>query len=277
MSADQPQVYYLRRARRDDIADVVGLRIEAEKWLAGAGIEQWTVRTTGEENIRAYVDRGTTYVVGDTQGKSVASLTIDGGDPQFWSTEELGESAAYLYKFMVGPGHRGTGLGDALLQWACRRIGELDIPVLRLDCWKTNTKLHKYYLDRGFVHVDTRDAVGRMSGALFERLVELPVAVQGPPITLVDTTSAVSIAPTMSGGFVSNDKDRYDPDGEAAIWVAASQMIENLKRPPMPGDDLDYWNAALDQAARVLDNKARTLRQAAGMYYRPITGVPRED
>jgi len=62
--------------------------------------------------------------------------------------------------------------------------------------------------------------------------------------------------------------DRYDPHGEAAIWLQAAELVMKLRR-----DDADTsWNVALEQAARVLDSEARGIRQRNGMYCRVISG-----
>lgn len=66
----------------------------------------------------------------------------------------------------------------------------------------------------------------------------------------------------------SNEPDRYDPTGEAAIWNQASELVISMQNPELSTD----WNAALEQAARALSNESRGIRQANGMYYRPITG-----
>lgn len=64
----------------------------------------------------------------------------------------------------------------------------------------------------------------------------------------------------------------YDPTGEAATWEAAAALVSSLKRDPMPGDELDYWNTALTQAARALETEGRKVKQANGMYYRVLDG-----
>jgi hypothetical protein len=74
----------------------------------------------------------------------------------------------------------------------------------------------------------------------------------------------------------SNGNDRYDPTGEAAIWQAASNAVAKMKTDQQSED----WNAALEQAARRLENEARGIRQGAGMYHRTISGSryePRDD
>ncbi|WP_040862854.1 hypothetical protein [Nocardia niigatensis] len=67
----------------------------------------------------------------------------------------------------------------------------------------------------------------------------------------------------------ANSNDRYDPTGEAAIWQSAANFVSSMKDAP---DLPEGWAAAFTQAARALENEARGLRQAGGMYYRRISG-----
>jgi GNAT superfamily N-acetyltransferase len=166
---------------------VIQLRRYAEDWLAAAGIDQWTSSSTGDRVIREHFDDGRTYVVEDDAGRVVASLALGDGDPDFWTPQELAEPAMYLYKFITGPTARGTGLGDVLLDWACYKVDMYRHFWLRLDCSRTNTQLHRYYLDRGFHQLDMRSAPGRQSGALFERSAELRMA-RPPRVGLIDAT-----------------------------------------------------------------------------------------
>lgn len=180
--------YRIRGAGQSDLGDVIGLRRYAEGWLASAGIEQWTSSETGERVISAQIETGSTYVVEDPSGRVVGSLALDDGDPDFWTPEELNDPALYLYKFILGPESRGSGLGDVLLDWACYQA-ELGWALwLRLDCRRDNPGLHRYYSQRGFTHLDTRTAPGRQTGALFERAAELRTARQ-PAVELIDGTA----------------------------------------------------------------------------------------
>jgi GNAT superfamily N-acetyltransferase len=179
--------YRIRPASPDDLDDVIELRRYAEDWMAAAGIEQWTSSETGDRVIREHFNDGRLYVVEDHAGYVVASLALGEGDPEFWTPAELAEPAMYLYKFITGPTARGTGLGDVLLDWACNKVELYRNLWLRLDCHRTNTGLHQYYLDRGFHLVDIREAPGRQSGALFERSAELQKATS-PRVRLLDAT-----------------------------------------------------------------------------------------
>lgn len=182
-----PPTYTVRTATEADLDGVIRLRRYAERWLADAGIEQWTSSAKGDRAIRDHFENSRSFVVDDQDGVLAATLTLGDGDPDFWTAKELAEPARYLYKFIVGPGGRGTGLGDVLLDWACYQTELAWKLFLRLDCHRTNTGLHEYYRRRGFCDFANRGAPGRDSGALFQRIAETRLA-RPARVTLVDMT-----------------------------------------------------------------------------------------
>ncbi|MFG1755914.1 GNAT family N-acetyltransferase [Streptosporangium sandarakinum] len=159
----------VREATAEDVDAVVALRIESERWLHAAGIRQWTDRERGIRIIRDRIAVGGMYLVIDEDGTAIASLTLSGPDPDFWDSRDEPDSALYLYKLMITERYRGTGLGDELLDWACEQAEARGKRWLRLDCWRDNQGLQRYYLRRGFEHVRTMVVEGRDSGALFQR------------------------------------------------------------------------------------------------------------
>lgn len=166
----------IREATRDDVESVVALRIESEQWLHAAGVRQWVDRDRGIRIIRDRIASGGTYLVIDADGAVVASLTLDEPDRDFWTDEDEPETAIYLYKLMITKRYRGTGLGDELLDWACAQAEHRGKRWLRLDCWRDNDGLQRYYMQRGFAHVRTMVVEGRDSGALFQRPATLRTA-----------------------------------------------------------------------------------------------------
>ncbi|TLW89244.1 GNAT family N-acetyltransferase [Saccharomonospora piscinae] len=180
--------YTVRPGTAADADTVLQLRRHAERWLREAGIDQWTSSTKGSRAIYRQVADGTTFIVRDDSSAPVGSLCLEGPDTDFWTQQEVQQPASYLYKFMLAAAARGTGLGDALLNWACKRAASQGNRWLRLDCWRSNTALHDYYIRRGFQHVDTRTAPGRQSGALFERPTDVILPVRGE-VELVDETA----------------------------------------------------------------------------------------
>jgi ribosomal protein S18 acetylase RimI-like enzyme len=161
--------YTIRPATPADLDALVGLRTYAETWLRQAGISQWTDHSRGVAIIQAGIEAGDALVVSDPHGDTVASLTLGGPDLDFWTDSDQLDAGLYLYKFMLGPTARGTGLAEALLDWACVQTSRRGKTWLRLDCWRTNTDLQNYYLRHGFTLVRIATAPRRSSGALMQR------------------------------------------------------------------------------------------------------------
>ncbi|MGC4953854.1 GNAT family N-acetyltransferase [Actinomadura citrea] len=160
----------IRRANDDDLPDIIALRSESEKWLAEQGIEQWTSKwdEVGRRKLRDSVQRREAWVVED-EGQTIATVTLNTRpDLDFWRPEVDGP-ALYLYKMLVARKRSGEGVGAEILDWATDRAAKDGFPYLRLDVWRTNHALQRYYLANGFEHVRTEVVPGRDSGACFQR------------------------------------------------------------------------------------------------------------
>ena len=145
------------------------LREEAERWLAAKGLDQYRGPRShlAHDDIDRLFDEGA-FVGWLVDGEVKAVLAFTTHDPDFWTPEEMAEpGVTYITRFMVA--EHGRGYGAALLEAVAEREAARGQKLIRLDCWRTNTGLHKYYLSRGFRHVRTEIVEGRMSGALFER------------------------------------------------------------------------------------------------------------
>jgi len=179
--------YAVRLAVDDDVPALVGLRRHAEQWLHTAGIEQWTRSAYGARVIKEWVYAGSTFVVETDTGETIGTLSLDSADLEIWTEQERSQPALHLYKFIIRSDHRGTGLGDVLLDWACHRAELAGSLWLRLDCWRDNIRLHDYYLRRGFRYLETRTHPVRMSGAMFERPANVRLATDAH-VRLIDRT-----------------------------------------------------------------------------------------
>jgi len=164
--------YRIRRAEAGDLDAILGLRQEAEQWLRERGIEQWT--DSWSEHARKLIADNlaagkTSVVTRDGEDQVVATVTLNGPDLDFWTEADDLDSATYLYKLIVSRSKAGTGLGDAILNWASERAAQDGKRWLRIDVWRDNHGLQDYYLKRGFHHVRTVHRDWRKSGALFQR------------------------------------------------------------------------------------------------------------
>ena len=177
------------------IDEALDLLDEAAAWLRARGVgSQWPTSfrdpSASDVNrdrlgeLRKYADLGQLWVLRDSGhgGQAVATATVTHlPDMDFASQWPDGTSghhfatslwdARYLCRMAVSRSVSGQGVGAVMVDfagWLARNAG---VSTLRLDCSKTNTKLHTYYEGIGFKRVGTAEVPGRLSGALFQKLV----------------------------------------------------------------------------------------------------------
>ncbi|MFD3503912.1 GNAT family N-acetyltransferase [Streptomyces sp. NPDC058642] len=158
----------IRPAGEDDLDTVIELWEHAASWLASQGIDQWQYPPR-EERIEENIAAHECWIVED-DGVPIATITVDDrADADFWSPEEAAEPALYVHRMAVRRDVSGQELGSAMLDWASQQAAAQGKQWLRLDAWKDNGGLHRYYGSRNFSHVRTVEAESRRSGALFQR------------------------------------------------------------------------------------------------------------
>ncbi|SDD92333.1 Acetyltransferases [Streptomyces sp. LaPpAH-199] len=106
-------------------------------------------------------------------GKPIATIQVDNfADPEFWTTEDQPDAALYVHRMAVTRAASGAGIGSLLLDWASARASAQGKRWLRLDTWKDNNGLHRFYKGAGFRLLRIVDLPHRRSGALFQRSTE---------------------------------------------------------------------------------------------------------
>ncbi|MFC5833265.1 GNAT family N-acetyltransferase [Nonomuraea insulae] len=159
-----------RLAVESDTDRVIELRAESERWLDKRGIQQWTAKwdDIGREKIRRNIANRETWVF-EHGDETIATVTLNTRpDLDFWDSDVDGP-ALYLYKLLLARDRAGEGLGADIVNWSVDQAAQRGLPWLRLDVWKTNHGLQRYYLEQGFEHVRTVEVPGRDSGACFQR------------------------------------------------------------------------------------------------------------
>lgn len=166
-------MYRLRPAGVDDIEVLMSLRTEAEDWLQRtAETDQWSDRETGERAIAQWhqtIRDGRSWVLLDQHETPIGTVSRGSADRDFWSDEDRPESAFYMYKLIIRRASAGLGLGSLVLDWVCRVAALEGREWVRIDCWRTNRRLQRYYEQLGFEHVRTEAPAHRKSGWLAQR------------------------------------------------------------------------------------------------------------
>lgn len=156
----------IRRAAPSDLDAFLDVLAAATARLHARGINQWPPRFAPSK-VLPDIEAGRAYIVCDGHEAVGTTILSTNGDTDFWTPSELADPACYVSKIATANGY--GGLGSALLDWCGRETAQLGGKLLRLDAWRTNSDLHKYYLSQGFQHVRTVVLAHRNSGALFER------------------------------------------------------------------------------------------------------------
>ncbi|MGH3568592.1 MAG: GNAT family N-acetyltransferase [Pseudonocardia sp.] len=121
------------------------------------------------ENIRRSASDLALWLAEDPEGRAAGTITVSYQPDRYWRQEDNPTDALYVHRMVIDDGFRGYELGSAMLDWAGRKVQKAGKHWLRLDAWKSNPGLHRYYLHRGFslVRIDTDPA--DPSGACFQR------------------------------------------------------------------------------------------------------------
>jgi GNAT superfamily N-acetyltransferase len=124
-------------------------------------------RRSDERGLRPAIARGEVFTVRD-HDQVVATFTLDDyADPDFWTESDDPKSALYVHRMIVSRAAAGHDLNAAILDWAEQHAAGAGRDWLRLDAWRTNLALHRYYERHGFQHIRTIGLPWRGSGALF--------------------------------------------------------------------------------------------------------------
>jgi GNAT superfamily N-acetyltransferase len=159
----------IQLASHNDVNDVLKLLNEAASWLHTQGFDQWP-NGFSAQRIAPIIDRGEMFIVRTESGHPAATVAVSSnGDADFWTVNELAEPAHYVAKLATSRTVASSGLGELLLRWTVDRAARQGMDWVRLDAWRTNSRLHDYYRRAGWAYIRTEEVAHRRSGALFQR------------------------------------------------------------------------------------------------------------
>lgn len=174
----QNRALHIEEIDREHLSDAITVLDSAARWLSGKGVEQWPASFSGSPKRcaqLAYEAEAGNLFVGYVLNRPMGTMVVtDWQDPDFasgWPEPDL--QAQYILRLAVSEDSRRLipGLGIRLLDWALHLAEIRGASVLRLDCSKTNTRLHEYYEENDFVRIGKVEVPGRKSGMLFERRI----------------------------------------------------------------------------------------------------------
>jgi ribosomal protein S18 acetylase RimI-like enzyme len=163
-------------AESNDLQTVLAVLRDAALWLTVKNIDQWQNYIKPEEDLREWIEQGVAnqevFLV-YLHEKAVATFRLQWADLVFWP-DKNDQLSGYIHSFAVITEFRGQGVGDLVLQWIEAEGLKQKKKYLRLDCNAKNPGLQKYYLDRGFKAVETKEVQGYLN-VFFEKELNTPV------------------------------------------------------------------------------------------------------
>ncbi|MGW4694747.1 GNAT family N-acetyltransferase [Kitasatospora cineracea] len=278
--------YQVRLATPDDVPALMEMRTEAEQWLAEMGIDQWSDPDLGERAMQSWLKRielGSTWVVLNGSSRIAATVSRGRADMDFWNETDDPHSAFYIYKLIVSRAEAGNHLGARILDWASVIAAAEGKAWLRLDVWRNNKGLQKYYEKNGFAHVRTEAPSHRLSGWLGQRQAGtvlhpecLLPAIQTPlPSNLNAELAAIQAEVDELAKRVTRLRSSFDATSTPATGVvrwAYDDVQENLV-------DLDRGMKAAVRSVDAAKTKAATLPDPSDLAWssaprRPIESWP---
>lgn len=164
----------IRRAVPGDLRTVLSILHSVQRWLREQGQDQWPdgSLSLGPARVGRQIRYGEFWIASDGPDPVAVIALSRNADLDFWSPAEVTEPAMYVSKAAVLRKAAGRGLGALLLRWAVDRAWDQGLESVRLDVWKTNDALQRYYWRQDWQYLRTVEAKGRNSGALFWRPTE---------------------------------------------------------------------------------------------------------
>jgi GNAT superfamily N-acetyltransferase len=138
----------VRQAQPSDAAVVQDMLEEAARWVDALGVVMWDEGELSSERVDGEIAAGQ-FFIADVSGDPAGAMKFQLEDRLFWP-DLIGHESAFIHRLVVRRRYKGTGISNALIQWAVSRATMLEKRYLRLDCDASRPKLRRLYEGLGF-------------------------------------------------------------------------------------------------------------------------------
>jgi GNAT superfamily N-acetyltransferase len=152
----------IRPATLEELDHASSILIQAANWLAQTGEMRWKPEQFSRELLEPLVHSGELYLA-FRDDKPVGTMYLQLEDQTFWSDVPSAQSL-FIHKLAVSLDARGTGVCQALIEFAKLEVRRRKRKFLRLDC-RDSPKIRAIYENAGF---ELRD-IGEFVGSIFCR------------------------------------------------------------------------------------------------------------
>lgn len=146
----------IRRARYEDVEQIMSIIGEAQRWFCSMGINQWQDGYPTSDIIQKDIDLEQSYLL-EEQGEVVATAVISFAEEptyrEIYEGEWLNKRAyAVVHRMAVKESLKGGRLAARLLDYAEQLCKERGIGDIRIDTHIDNLSMQRLIARQGFIH-----------------------------------------------------------------------------------------------------------------------------
>jgi len=150
----------LRKARPEDLPEILRILEEAKITIGALGIDQWQKGYPNEASIREDLEKKRSYVA-EAEGTVCGTFVLVTDEPTYrvidgaWLSGTENREYYALHRVAVACSHRGTGVAEAIVAHAKKEAKRRGFISLRIDTHEGNLPMRKMLTKNGFTPCGT--------------------------------------------------------------------------------------------------------------------------
>lgn len=143
----------IHRSTLSSVAEFRNFWAAALAYQASAQLPPWSPYP--EEKINDEIAAGLHFSAFMPDNVLAGFFSVALADAPIWGSKEKGD-AIYIHRMCVNPACKGNNLAASVLTWAYGYVSGSGQRFVRMDTWRDNPRLIKYYAACGFRHIGNR-------------------------------------------------------------------------------------------------------------------------
>lgn len=147
-------MYEVRKARKEEIDQIVQIIQEGRLYFQQAGIPQWQNAYPDRTDVEKDIDLGQSYVLVHDQMVIATACIILGHDPNYdviegtWLNDE---PYAVIHRIAINQKEKGKHLAGHLMTFATQLAQKQGVRNIRIDTHELNRSMRRFVEKEGFV------------------------------------------------------------------------------------------------------------------------------
>lgn len=160
--------FSITQASPSDSKDIHKIMSSCTKWLSDKGMDHW-IGVYSFEKIKERINWKIVYFIRENE-KTVGTITLIKEKPShFKCWKDLNAEGICIMGLAVDPKHMKKGYATKLIEYAENKAKQENIKYIRFDAISEYENLIKFYINRGYKIVGTKQITNTYKGHFFEK------------------------------------------------------------------------------------------------------------